>query len=338
MKGSPTNESVRKGASGVVHRHTLPLAILLLTNCLLPAIAQQAPAVAPAATIPAITTDAPTTTKENLSLYSFDTPVDLSDTDGAATGGYSLAQFKGRKIEFWRSGIGARIQDRYGTWIGRESYFARGRDHGNRFSGASTFFGGWAILQERERGTLVGQYDGYRGDIGSATAYGTDSISYADFPGPAMDMATLRYMVPTTSPRLKALQNYRINTNINWVRGEEDRSSFALGFGGGAGFQFSRSLTGSVDATGFLEHAQGLLHESGTSFKTHVVAGVSYQPAAWVKLQSSLDLFPHGMPIGGTSLSGLSNYLLYEPGQVVTGLKADGFALLNLRLVLGTSW
>jgi len=63
--------------------------------------------------------------------------------------------------------------------------------------------------------------------------------------------------------------------------------------------------------------------------------GLTYQPAKWVKLQMGADLYPGGVPFGGTTVTGLSSYGVYQSNDGASGISSGLVAILSLRLVIG---
>lgn len=183
------------------------------------------------------------------------------------------------------------------------------------------------------------EYDGYHSGSGVLQAPNNHlaapgELTRATFPGTSTNSLWIHYAfgpTPTGTSAAHNLPMFNLRANINRVQGT-GRSSDTLGIGAGSLFKITSSLTGDVELTSFFERPSGLINGPGNSIKPHLVAGVVYKPVRWLKLLANFDFLPLGLPYGGTALSGLSGYALYQPSSAPFGLQKTAIGDLNLQL------
>ncbi len=264
----------------------------------------------------------------------FASPIEVaSDRNVGGSGGYYFAGKDGRDFEMSEWNLGVRVSPKIGFWFGAQAYSAKGRTRVPRrssFNTTATRLGLRYQLTGTETKGLNLQYDAYQSGQGDAI-YQT---SQALFPGPKTDVLTLTYTMPNQQEfsDVPELPGKRLRLNIANVQGI-GRGSTSFGGGGGATFKIARRLYGDADLLGILENRRG--GRGGTALKLHAHGGLTYQPAHWAKVQMGFDLFPSGVPFGGSALSGLSAFGVYQSSDGVTGFSNGFVGVLNLRIEVG---
>ena len=264
----------------------------------------------------------------------FASPVEFDSTKSlTGEGGYFLSSKSGRDLEIGEWTLGFRPNEKLGLWFGHQAVTAKGRTRPIRptFNAEAEHFGLRYQLNGNERKGLSLQYDGYY----SGTGFVTDNVgTSATLPGPKTDSFNLVYHFRRTSEfqDAPALPGYRVRLNLTNVKGS---GASATEYGGGAGvtFKVARNLYGDSDVMTFLEARRGV--GNTTNFRLHLSGGLTYQPAKWVKLQVGLDVYPGGVPLGGTSITSLSSYGVYQRSDGVSGISSGTVAVLNVRLIVG---
>jgi hypothetical protein len=264
----------------------------------------------------------------------FASPVEVSsDRNVGGSGGYYFAEKDGRDFEMSEWNLGVRVSPKIGFWFGSQAYSAKGRTRVPRrssFNTTATRFGLRYQLTGTETKGFNLQYDAYHSGMGEAVYQNSEAI----FPGPKTDVLTLTYTIPNQQEfsEVPELPGKRLRLNIANVQGI-GRGSTSFGGGGGATFKIARRLYGDADLLGILENRRG--GPGGTALKLHAHGGLTYQPAHWAKVQMGFDLFPNGVPFGGSALSGLSAFGVYRSNDGVTGFSNGFVGVLNLRLEVG---
>lgn len=269
---------------------------------------------------------------QNSQFYS---PVELF-TDGKSltgSGGYYVSGKDGRDLEISEWFLGARVDKKFGLWVGTQTIAAKGRTRVPRrtsFNASVARFGLRYQITGTEAKGLNVQYDGYHSGKGHAIY----STSEATFAGPKTDVLTFTYTLPSTQEFSEEpeLPGKRLRFNIANVQGS-GAGSTSFGLGGGVTFKVARKLYGDADLLGLLENRRG--GPGGSTLKLQASGGLTYQPVHWAKLQMGLDLFPAGIPLGGSALSGLSAFGVNQISDGVSGFSNGLVAVLNFRLEVG---
>lgn len=265
----------------------------------------------------------------------FYTPVELF-TDGKSltgSGGYWFASKDGRDLEISEWFLGARVNKKFGLWVGTQEVSAKGRTRVPRRSSFNTEVTRMGLRYQvtgTEAKGLNVQYDHFQSGTGRAV-YSTSSATFA---GPLTDVLTFTYALPSTQEFSEEpeLPGKRLRFNVANVQGS-GAGSTSYGLGGGITFKVARKLYGDADLLGLLENLRG--GTGGSALKLHVCGGLTYQPVHWAKLQMGLDLFPTGIPYGGSALSGLSAFGVNQISDGVSGFSNGLVAVLNFRLEVG---
>jgi hypothetical protein len=250
---------------------------------------------------------------------------------------YAFAGKQSRSLQAGGWTLNQRLTPRLFAWYGQQSIVATGRYRDDRFAADTDRFGARLLLSRNEaRGWLVG-YDGYRprnahfiGPNSSGAAPG--EVTRVQYPSTRTDMLTLRYTFGKSLPEAPSLRNmptYNIRAGILHVQAVGSQAN-GFSLGGGMVFPIRSNLTGDVEVTGFTERATG--DSASVAFKSHLAASLVYRPFRWVRLVAGAEVMPSGLPYGGTSLSGFSGYLLYQPGGAIQGLHNGLIADFNLQL------
>jgi hypothetical protein len=95
-----------------------------------------------------------------------------------------------------------------------------------------------------------------------------------------------------------------------------------------------RQLAWQFNAAAFLERQTGVTTFRPTVFFT----ALTYTPVRWARLEISVGYAPKGFPVAGTPLTGVSSFLLHQPGGVVQEFSRRAAGFYTARLLLGTSF
>ena len=277
-------------------------------------------------------------------LAQFDISLTRSSTPDSSTAASILfASQKGRALTAQGWTLKSHASRRISFWYGQLGVLATGHFKGDEFSTVSDRFGIRAVLRGVEQHGLMLQYDGWRSGkfmmVGpNSSAALPSEVTRLRLPGVQTDVLSLQYAFGRTqianSPNI-TLPIYQLSTNIGSVRAV-DHSAVTVGLGSGVLFHITRGITGRLGATGYLQTADGPSPDRNRRFKPDLVAGLAMQPARWARLQAGIDVMPLGIPFAGTSLSGMSGVLLYQPGGVASGLGSSRFAAFHVELLLST--
>ncbi len=248
-------------------------------------------------------------------------------------GGYYFATKDGRDLEVQEWTLGFRANEKLGLWFGHQQIDAKGRTRPIRptFNTADEHYGLRYQLTGDERKGVSLQYDRYV----SGTGFVTDNAgTSATLPGPKTDSFNLVYHFRRNSEDQDspALPGYRLRLNYANVRGA-GAGATEIGAGAGMTFKVARNLYGDGDIMGYREARSG--STSGTNFRLHLNGGLTFQPVQWVKLQVGADVYPGGAPFGGSSITGLSSFGVYQSNDGASGISSGLVAVLNVRLVVG---
>jgi len=228
--------------------------------------------------------------------------------------------------------LGYRPNAKLGLWYSNLAVAAKGRTRPIRptFNAEATRFGLRYQLKGDERSGWSLQYD----RVDNGTAFVTDSTSSATLPGPKTDIFNLIYHFRrhSTYQDPPALPGFRMRLHYSNLKGA-GAGAEEYGAGLGSTFKVARSLYGDADATVFGEARNG--STTAKNLRLHLSGGMTFQPAKWVKLQAGLDVFPGGVPLGGSPLTSISSYGVYQRNDGVSGISSGTVAVLNVRLVVG---
>lgn len=251
----------------------------------------------------------------------------------ALEGGYFLSSKSGRDLEIGEWSLGYRANQKLSFWAARQAIAAKGRTRPVRptFNADADRYGLRYLISGTERKGVTVQYDRYATGEGFAT---DNAGSSASLPSVKTDIFNVVYHFRRTSEYqdAPALPGYRLRLNYANVHGS-GAGAAEYGFGAGATFKIARNLYGDGDATGYMEARRG--NSSATNFRLHLNGGLTFQPAKWVKLQAGLDVYPGGVPLGGTAITSLSGFGVYQRNDGVSGISSGTVAVLNVRLVVG---
>jgi hypothetical protein len=277
-------------------------------------------------------------------LAQLDATPSISGTAGGATSGsYLFASSQGRTLQAQGWTLSGQMSSRVLAWYGRQGLLAKGRYAGDEFSASADRFGLRAVLQGSEDRGLLIQYDGYRSGSGISTGPNSSAarpgeVTRVQFPGGQTDILALQYSLgaaPAHRRTTPSLPTYQLRASLSSVR-VVGRSARVLGLGGGVLFPIRPWLTGSLGMTGYWEGADGLTSAPSAALKPYLTAGLTVHPARWAALNVGLDVMPMGMPFGGTSLSSLSGFLLYQSSGATAGLERSTFADLHVQLQISS--
>jgi len=271
-----------------------------------------------------------------------DTPISLARNEIiAAAVTHSFAEYSGRSLGGETLVIGVRPGSRAQAWAAWSRPVVKGRNSENRFDSSSVRLGARIVLRGEEERGLALQYDGWFASTGTAYTVGSKPGEYSSavFPGPEAHVLT---MVNDTGPVWDMLERstlaptYRMKALLSLVRGTR-RTAYGVGVGGGAAVSFTPRLSASIEATALLEGTEDTQSESGRSAKALIAAGMEWRCARWLRIEASGELCPWGLPYAGSSMSGLSGFLMYAPGSAAE-LRRSAVALGAIKLVVGTAF
>ncbi len=276
-------------------------------------------------------------------------------------GDYAYASKSNRTVQAGGWTLDQRLTGRLFGWIGQQSVLATGKKSADRFSAGTDRFGARMLLSRSEwRGWTLG-YDGYRPHGGRFVGPNNSlarpgEITSVHYPDTQTDLLNLRYTfgraltanavdtsdsvsrssagdtafrVDNGVESLSRVPTFNVRAGLQHVQAVGNGVN-AITLGGGALFNLRRDLSADIEVTGFGEQMTG--GRLSTLFKSHVYAGVVYHPFRWVRLVFSAEIMPSGVPFAGTSLSGFSSYMLYDPGGVLQSMQNGPVADLNVQL------
>lgn len=267
--------------------------------------------------------------------FTVELPVEFGATDAVTGGvGFYRSEYQGRLVTAQEYSIGAAIGANWLVWYSRTDWVAKGRNRANRFSAKSDRIGVEYRWGEKGEGPWAARFEYIKGGTGTSRTTGGTST----FSGPSTYILT-GYYSPQTADEWTSAESvknaYRLKLGGLEVR-TPGNSSQALLLGGTADLRLSEQLTAGLDATAFFERPRGLVTEGGTKFKTAFTGSLTYRPVSWGAIELNGLLMPSGAPFGGTSITGLSSYLVYEPGGGAAGLRSDTLGFFSIRFLVGT--
>jgi hypothetical protein len=214
---------------------------------------------------------------------------------------------------------------RWTFWYGRQTITLKGRDPRNRFDTASTHFGvrylfqtdptgekGWGIFYERFRPET-----GFLQFVnGSATLAPPKAETFGVLYSRRHRRLTQHWGLGYSRARIPTAR----------------ATTYAIA--GGLDVPLGRQLAWQFNAAAFLERQTGVTTFRPTVFFT----ALTYTPVRWARLEISVGYAPKGFPVAGTPLTGVSSFLLHQPGGVVQEFSRRAAGFYTARLLLGTSF
>lgn len=251
-------------------------------------------------------------------------------------GDYSFAGRQNRTLQTGGWTLRQRLTPRLFAWYGQQNILATGSSGATHFTADTSRVGAqWGLSRSPLRGWTLG-YNGY---LPSNARLVTPSnhiirpgeVTRVQYPSTQTNVLTARYAFGRAlpdAPTSRVAPTYSVFGGYSRVDAVGTGAD-ALLVGGGALFQINSRLTADVEATGYAERAGG--STISKSFKSYMNASLAYHPVRWATLIASADIMPFGMPYGGTSLSGFSGYLLYQPGTF-QAIQSGPIANFNVQL------
>ena len=203
-------------------------------------------------------------------------------------------------------------------WGGGQNIVAHG--HTARFESYVSHYGARAALLGNRNSPqeLAASYELFQTGLGKAT----DGDDYASYTAVQTQTFALSYHLHTGRfvPQLEV--------NASEVHGGTERGSVV---GGTAGVGIPLGGSFRADVSGSLFGQSGA---AGTSTRSVFSAGLTFAPLSWAQLELGATVAPHGFPIAGTPLTGLSSFLIYRPDGAAQELsdRAVGYGTLRLEI------
>ncbi len=261
----------------------------------------------------------------------------LSEPSGTLLmGDYSFAGKSSRSLQTDGWTLHQQLASRLYGWYGQQNILATGRSGATHFTADTSRFGAqWGLSPTPLRGWTLA-YGGYRPSNARLVTPSNHiirpgEVTRVQYPDTQSDLLTARYAFGRPLPDTRTA---RIAPTYSVFGGYSRVSAVGTGAdallaGAGALFQINPRVTGDVELTMYGERAGGSVITK--SLKSYLNASVAYRPVRWAALVASADIMPFGMPYGGTSLSGFSGYLLYQP-DTFQAIQKGVIANFNLQL------
>jgi hypothetical protein len=236
---------------------------------------------------------------------------------------YRGVQMQGRKLGVTEYLIRGEPSPRLAFWGGEQKVSAEGklgRNGHSRFATSVSRYGGRLSLlgdvnASRELAMSCDIFDAGEGRASKQGVYSTYAAPHAQ-----------TYSLSLARRGAEFTQEFQMD--YSQVRGGSEHGE-VLGGTFGMGRPFGRHFHGNLNGT--------LLSESTPAGKTtrYVInASVAYKPASWMKLEVGMSLAPQGLAIAGTPLTGVTSFLLYQPGGATDVLQKHMVGYGMARLVI----
>jgi len=235
------------------------------------------------------------------------------------------AELSGRRFRATEQVVHLSPLSRWTFWYGRQTIALKGRDPRNRFDTESTRFGiRYLVLADPagEKGLGI-FYERFRPETG-VLHFVNGSATFAP---PKAETFGVLY-----SRRYRRLT---LHGGLGYSRARipaARATTYALA--GGVDVPLSHQLTWQFNAAAFLERQTGVATFRPTVF----FSALAYTPLRWARLELSAGYAPKGFPTAGTPLTGVSSFLLHQPGGIVQEFSRRAAGFYTLRLLLGTTF
>ncbi|MCW5941552.1 MAG: hypothetical protein KIS66_04930 [Fimbriimonadaceae bacterium] len=230
----------------------------------------------------------------------------------------SAANLGGRRLEARGFELSAE-STMWRAWFRREKLYARGLVNSdgtaNRFDANNSSFGAEAAINGNRTAGLVVRYEGHRPGNGVSD---NERGTVVRFAAPTVDAL---FVSRGFGEGWRAEVGYgRVKTGAATVNAVSASASKTKSFGDkveavGTGFLGYDASPGDKGVRGFL------------------AATLRYRPNSWLSVEGDAALYPKGIPLVGSSMTGLTAFLPYQPGRSVERLRDTAFGTFTLRVM-----
>ncbi len=238
---------------------------------------------------------------------------------GAGTFLYS--KFKGKTLEGKEWLIGGSPTDTIYLWYSRQNFLAKGASATSRLRASSDSYGfKWVFKKARnnEEASWAVQYEAVKTYNATAVIAGAGATYF-----PTKNQAlSLHYETPNGSA---------YSLGLTTVKAAGQGNSDVLSFGYGRDISSNERSTLRFQAF-LIGQKTNLIANSRTDFRA--VAQLMYQNQLnkWLFFEAEGAILPAGMPYAGGRTTGLSSFLIYDPGGAAEGLRKGlvGYGVIRL--------
>ena len=273
----------------------------------------------------AMAQDAPSTTKwSDPSLLT----ARLMNERFVIKGGETLATYNGRTIEVNELFVGGKPIDHLFVWFSRQNFLVKGRSTGSRLRSTASSYGfryAFNEPSEDERAGWAFQYEAVKPGDSTSTVInpgGSSSVTYS----------------PTKNDVLTVIRD-DINGESYWLSyamvklgaGAGSADVYTLGYG--RDLQWGAKTSVRLQANAIAQRWSGPATNNVFEIKPVFSATLEHRLGGGLSFEAEGTLLPTGMPMAYGRLTGLSSFLLYEPGGAADGLRKDFLGFATFRLV-----
>jgi hypothetical protein len=203
--------------------------------------------------------------------------------------------------------------------IRAEGRYSAARQFQNTFTARAERFGAqirvWNSADDSRAASLLAEV--FQGGEGRAT----DKSGYALFPAPRATIVGLRWR--------DGARYAGVDAGV--VSGGVERAQ-VVGLVAGRNnlslFHNAGRLTLDLASALYVER-----HSGNSAFRPFASATLAYRPASWARFEAGVAVAPNGFAVAGTPLTGLSRFLLYQPGGAAQELTQSASGYGTLRFV-----
>lgn len=239
------------------------------------------------------------------------------------TGGFTYANYQGRTIEPKEWTISAVPLDNLLVWFGRQTFLVKGRSAGSRLTTSADSYGARYVFGGRSEddASWALQFEAVRPNESISTSGGSTVVYF----GPGVNTYTLLY-----SPH----EGITFSGGYTSIQGRAGESGdvYALTYGHDHNVGLHGRLL--MQATGIFQHWSSLVSSNNNDLRLALTATYQHDLAKNVVGELEATALPFGMPLAYGRLTGLSNFLVYEPGGATDGLRRDFTGYITARITI----
>lgn len=238
-------------------------------------------------------------------------------------GGLTFANYQGRSIEPKEWTIGAVPFDNLFVWFGRQTFFVKGRSAGSRLTTSADSYGGRYVFpgKSEDDPSWAVQYEAVRPNDAISVSGGA-TVTYF---GPGVQTYTVLYS-PNDGVTFSGAY-----TGVKGLAGEfGDVYGITYGHDHRVG-EHGRLL---MQATGIFQRWSSLVSSDNKDLRLALTATYQHDLTKNVAGELEFTALPFGMPLAYGRLTGLSSFLVYEPGGATDGLRRDFTGYITARITV----